>query len=128
MGPVPLGEEPPGVGARYLVDVYRRVDGPGEPLGGHERLGQQGKDGRHADPVAPGERDKLGERLPERDLPHREPRVLVQKLPQLPHELAADLRRVAHAEALQAPQGRRGVALDHGYEQPREGLYVAPGS
>ena len=85
----------------------------------------RGKDRRHPEPVAARERDELGERLAKRDLPHGEPGVLVEELPQIPHEVAAHLGRVAYAEPFEAPQGGRGVALYHGDEQPGERLDVA---
>src|SRR3712207_9319164 len=62
-GLVALGQEPARVGTGDLVDVYGGVYGAGEPFGGHEGLGQEGEDGRHAQPVAPRDRDELGERL-----------------------------------------------------------------
>src|SRR5919112_4050740 len=50
--PVASGEESLCVRPGYLVDVDGRVYGAGEPLGGHEGLGKQGKNGRHPEPVA----------------------------------------------------------------------------
>src|SRR5215211_687719 len=123
---VALDEEPAGVGTGHLVDVYGRVYGAGDPFGDHESLGQEREDRRHPEPVAPRQRDELRERLPQRDLPHREPGVLVQKHPEVPHQVVAHLGSVPYAQRLKSPQGGSGVALYDGDEEPAERLDVAP--
>src|SRR5215217_2322863 len=123
---VALGEEPTGVGTGYLVDVYGRVYGAGDTLSGYQGFGQERKDRRYAQPVAPRQRDELGERLSERDLPHREPGVLVQKHPEVPHQVVAHLGSVPYAQRLKSPKSGSGVALYDGDEEPTESLDVAP--